>query len=310
LLKLVLTQINKYSVNTTDDHGEYMANTHNNPLSAYFRSPKLYTTIPSGGKFYTDDILTVPDTGEFAIYPMTTKDELQLKNPDALLNGEAVSNLIKSCVPEIKQPKKLMSADVDALLIAIRGASGGDDVNVSATCDKCETVTDFVISVESALLTMETLERSYELPLANGLTFVALPFSYASSIKAGIASFQSSRSMQSISELTDDMDRLKAFNESFVKLADLNFELIVDSIYAIAYTDESGEVQEVTDKASIREFLENCDKETGKQVEEFVNSINKKGVKQEAEVTCSNEECNNVYTAPINFDPVNFFTGS
>ena len=62
-----------------------------NPLSAYFRAPKLYTTIPSGGKFYDENIMTVPDNGELAIFPMTTKDELMLKNPDALLNGEAVA---------------------------------------------------------------------------------------------------------------------------------------------------------------------------------------------------------------------------
>ena len=66
-----------------------------NPLSAYFRAPKMYLDIPSSAKFYTDDICATPESGEFAIYPMTTKDELMLKNPDALLNGEAVSNLIR-----------------------------------------------------------------------------------------------------------------------------------------------------------------------------------------------------------------------
>ena len=286
-----------------------MANTQN-PLSAYFRAPKMYTKIPSGGKFYSEDIMSMPENGELAIFPMTTKDEMQLKNPDALLNGEAVSNLIKSCVPNVKEPKKLMSADVDALLIAIRGASGGDEVEVSATCEKCQTVTDVTISVENALLSMEDLERSYDTELPNGLVVTALPFSYASSIKAGIASFQSSRSMQSIAELTDDMERLRAFNDSFVQLADLNFELIIDSIHSVKYTDSDGAEQVVTDKATIRDFLENCDNITGKKVEEFVNGINKKGVKQELEIDCSNEECDNVYTTPINFDPVNFFTGS
>ena len=282
----------------------------NNPLSAYFRAPKLYTTIPSGGKFYNDDILNVPDSGEFAVFPMTTKDELQLKNPDALLNGEAVSNLIKSCVPDVKQPKLLMSADVDALLIAIRGASGGDEVEVAATCPKCETVTDTAVSIQAALLTMEELEQSYKITLGNGLVIEALPFSYQTSIKAGIASFRSSRSMQSISELNDDMERLKAFNESFVQLADLNFEMIIDSVNAIAYTDAEGSSQSVKNKSEIREFLENCDNNTGKQIEEFVNSINKKGVKQEVHIACSNEDCDNEFDAPINFDPVNFFTGS
>ena len=121
-----------------------------NPLSAYFRAPKLYTTIPRGWGFYRD-IMTVPDNGELAVFPMTTKDELMLKNPDALLNGEAVASLIKSCVPDIKDPKKMFSADVDALLIAIRGASGGDDVEVQATCPECETITDVTISVEASL---------------------------------------------------------------------------------------------------------------------------------------------------------------
>ena len=106
------------------------------------------------------------------------------------------------------------------------------------------------------------------------------------------------------------MERLKAFNESFVQLADLNFEMIIDSVRAIMYTDSDGETQSVTDKTEIREFLENCDKSLGKQIEEFVNGINKKGVKQEVAVTCSNEECEHQYEAPINFDPVNFFTGS
>lgn len=286
-----------------------MAHTQN-PLSAYFRAPKLYTKIPSGGKFYGPEIAEVPDTGEYAVYPMTTKDELLLKNPDALLNGEAVANLIRSCVPEIKNPKALLSADVDALLIAIRGASGGDEVDVAAKCEKCGTITDIVISVESALATMEELNSEYEFELSNGLKIIALPFSYSSTIKAGLASFQSTRSMQSISEMSDDMERLRAFNESFVKLADLNFELIIDSIKAVIYLDSDGEEVEVTDKKTIREFLENTDNKTGKEIENFVNGVNGKGVKNETQVECSNEECGNIFTVPVNFDPVNFFTGS
>lgn len=282
-----------------------------NPLSAYFRAPKLYTKLPSGGQFYADGIMDADSTNEeLAIFPMTTKDELLLKNPDALLNGEAVSSLIKSCVPQIKQPKKLYSADVDALLIAIRGASSGDEVDVAAKCPKCETTTDITVSVEESLLTMEELNEEYSLSLSNGLLIKALPFDYNSTIKAGVASFQSTRSMQSISEMKDDLERLKAFNESFVTLADLNFELLIESLSSITYQNEDGEDVSVTDKVTIREFLENTDNKTGKEIEELVNSINTKGVKQDVKVTCGNEECGEEFVAPINFDPVNFFTGS
>ena len=116
--------------------------------------------------------------------------------------------------------------------------------------------------------------------------------------------------MQSISELTDDMERLKAFNVSFVKLADLNFELLVDAIHDITYQDEEGEEVSLTDKNIIREFLENTDSSTGKEIEEFINNINSKGVNNKVRVSCSNEECDNEYESDINFDPVNFFTGS
>jgi len=281
-----------------------------NPLSAYFRAPKLWTNIPSSGKFYDADVITIPESGEFAIYPMTTKDELVLKNPDALLNGEAVATLIRSCVPEVKQPKKLFSADVDALLIAIRGASGGDLVEVNAECPECKTITNVNISVEESLSSMEQIENEYDIDISNGLRITALPFSYANTIKAGVASFQSTRSMQSISEMSNDMDRLSAFNESFVKLADLNFELLIDSIKNIYYTDAEGKQIQISDKGIIREFLENTDNGTGKEIEEFINTVNAKGVKNEVAVECENEECKNSYTAPINFDPVNFFTGS
>ena len=116
--------------------------------------------------------------------------------------------------------------------------------------------------------------------------------------------------MQNISEMTDDMDRLAAFNASFVKLADLNFELLCESIKSIIYMDAEGQNISVTDKATIREFLENTENTTGKEIEEFINGVNSKGVKNEVLVTCSNEECKNEYMAPINFDPVNFFTAS
>jgi len=282
----------------------------NNPLSAYFRTPKMYTTLPTAGKFYSAEIIDLPENGELAVYPMTTKDEMMLKNPDALLNGEAVSNLIKSCIPEIKQPKEMYSADVDAALIAIRGASGGDEVEVSAECPKCNEPNTVTISVEGSLSAMTPLEDVYSKTLSNGLNIIALPFTYKSTIKAGVASFQSTRSMQNISEMTDDMDRLKAFNESFIKLADLNFEMIIDSVQEIQFQNAEGEQESVVDRASIREFLENTDNKTGKEIEAFINEVNDAGVKNEVRIECQAEECDEVFEAPINFDPVNFFTAS
>ena len=62
-----------------------------NPLAGHFRQPKLYVKLPSGGQFNNKEALDMPENGELAIFPMTAKDELLMKNPDALLNGDAVA---------------------------------------------------------------------------------------------------------------------------------------------------------------------------------------------------------------------------
>ena len=79
---------------------------------------------------------------------------------------------------------------------------------IQATCPEWGTITDVTISVEASLQGMEELESEYELTLTNGLIVKGLPFTYFSTIRAGVASFQSTRSMQSISEMTDDTERL------------------------------------------------------------------------------------------------------
>ena len=50
----------------------------NNPLAGHFRTPKLYTGLPSAGKFYSEDILEMPSSGELPVFPMTAKDEIML----------------------------------------------------------------------------------------------------------------------------------------------------------------------------------------------------------------------------------------
>ena len=105
-----------------------MAKDNTNPLSGHFRSPKIYTQLPSAGRYYTSKVVEMPDSNELPVFPMTAKDELIMRNPDALLNGEAVSQVIQSCVPNVKNARQLLSNDVDALLLAIQGASYGDDI--------------------------------------------------------------------------------------------------------------------------------------------------------------------------------------
>jgi hypothetical protein len=279
-----------------------------NPLAGYYRAPKLYTPLPSQGKFYTDDVVDWPETNELPVFAMTAKDEMIMKNPDALLNGEAVARVISSCVPAVKKPRELMSNDVDTLLIAIQGATAGDDVEVAAECPKCQKSITATASIESAIDSMTVLEDTYTFKSDQGLDIEVRPFTYESSIKAGIANFKSTRSLQSIQELDDELEQLKAFNENFTQIAALNFDLIVDSVASVSGTDAEGEQFKVTDRNAIREFLENVDASIGKAVEDEITKVNAIGVNKSVQLEC--DECEEVFTKEVGFDPVNFFTAS
>lgn len=293
-----------------------MSNT-NNPLSGHFRTPKLYTSLPTGGKFYDDTIVDMPSTNELPVYPMTAKDEIMMKNPDALLNGEAVAQVISSCVPNVKQPRLLVANDVDALLVAIQGATFGDELTVSANCPTCGEQASAVLSTEVVLANMDNIDKKYEFSTDSGLLISMKPFSYETSVKAGVANFRSERSLQSISEIDDEIEKIRAFNSNFIELAKLNFDILVDSVNSITVPgSEDSESVVVTDNAHISEFLENCDATIGKELEEFVTEMGNKGIQKVMQMTC--EPCSEklegdeefTFESAVNFNTVNFFTAS
>jgi len=278
-----------------------------NPLAGHFRQPKLYMKLPSGGLFNTDEDLDFPESKEVAVFPMTAKDEILMKNPDALLNGEAVVQVIKSCVPSVLKPQELTNIDVDAILMGIQSATYGDEMEVTAKCKNCEDKElTGTTSIQDSLDQIQPLE---EINIAEweGLKVALRPVKYKSTIEAGLINFQTTRSLQGISELPDDMDKLRIFNETFNRIAVLNFNLIADSIEKIIM-QEGEETIEVTDREHIIEFLNNCEASIGKKIEEQSSKISTNGIKKEIQFLC--EDCKEVTESTIVLDPVNFFMAS
>jgi hypothetical protein len=282
----------------------------NNPLKGHFRAPKMFTRLPSSGAFYNEGVLELNDTGEVEIYAMTSRDEVLMRNPDALLNGESVSQIISSCAPQIKKPRDLLGADVDALMVAIQGATYGDEVRVETSCPQCGNTVVGAGSVQASLSTMKNVPTDVKVETDNGLTIELRPVTYETTIAAGVSNFQNARSMQSIADIDDDLEKLKAFNESYMKMAELNFLVILDSIYSISGTDQNGEEFIVTDRENIREFMENVETDIGKRVTEQVNILQEAGIDKNVKIQCQEESCGHIFETNLEFDPVNFSTAS
>ena len=132
----------------------------NNPLTQYFRQPAIYVKLPSNGQHYPEAALKMPANNELPVYPMTAIDEITYRTPDALFNGNAVVNVIKSCIPSIQDPWAIPAMDVDTILVAIRIASYGHTMEISTSCPHCQHEADYGLDLRTVMERMRAPDYS------------------------------------------------------------------------------------------------------------------------------------------------------
>ena len=64
-----------------------------NPLNKYFRQASIYVALPSGTD-YPPEVVSPSKTGKIGVMPMTARDEIKFKTPDALMNGQGIVDVI------------------------------------------------------------------------------------------------------------------------------------------------------------------------------------------------------------------------
>lgn len=278
-----------------------------NPLQQFYRKETTYLKLPSRGQFYSEGVIEFLENDELAVMPMTAADEITLKNPDALLSGKAIVDVITSCVKGVKKPKKLLSCDIDALMIAIREASYGDEAVMEISCPiaECGEQNEYSLNLELLLNDTEILEESYEVTLPNELTVYLRPGTFETMNKQNKAAFESSKIQRTMNNATmSDEAAMSMLSHVFSTLTKLNFEVINDAIQKIVFTDEEGETQEITNKKHISEFIQNIDKTSVDLIDEKIGEINKVGITKILDAVC--KKCGHKWEAPLELNPVNF----
>ena len=224
-----------------------------NPLKSYVRTPKLQVLLPSRGK-WGDTETASKITGEIPVYPMTSKDEVMIKNPDALLNGESVASVLRSCTG-IENVYDLTNNDVEFLLVAIRYATSGNEMEIDAVCPKDQHVNRVAVDLERILDSVEEMEKTYQTRLENGLKVNLKPMSFKNAQRLSLNAFQEATTLQTINDTKlPQTERIKVFNKSFEAIADLAVETMIDSIVSVI-VPEGDEEKTVTDKKFIGEWV-------------------------------------------------------
>lgn len=272
-----------------------------NPLSKYFRVPGIAVRLPSGGNFQPQGNVHFTPNGDLPVLPMRGGDELLMKSPDALMSGQAIEECIRSCVPNIMNPQALPTPDVDALLLAIRAATYGDQMDIECECPKCKTENAYGFSISSLLDTAQPLADEYPVRLSNEVVVYLKPFDLVTSTQIGTATFQEARKIQ-IMDQSDapEEEKQKALTESFKIISHMNTKSIVRSIMLVLVPEG-----QVTDKNHIFQFMSNIPAEWTKKIEEQMKIINETGIQKKQMVVC--KKCEAEFETTIEFDPSNFF---
>ena len=272
-----------------------------NPLAKHFRQPGIYLTLPSKGAYWPDGSIDLNMNGQVAVYPMTTRDEITIRTPDALLNGESVVQIIQSCCPQIKNAWKMPSIDVDATLIAIRIASYGTEMDIDTVCSHCNHENKHALDLSGVLDGIAS--PNYSIPVSfNGLKIKLKPQSYFEANKINLTTFEEQRLMSIVNDdKLSDEDKMKQYQEHMSRIIDINISIIA------AGTDfiETEDGTQVTNTVWIKEFYDNADTKVIKAVREKFDSYAKTVELPKPKVKC--EECEKEYPVAIQFDYANFF---
>ena len=271
----------------------------NNPLKQYFRRPAVYIKLPSEGKYYSPDVLDMPETGELPVYPMTAIDEITARTPDALFNGVAVADLIKSCIPNIKDPWMINSIDMDSILIGIRAASNGSTMDIDSKCPECETEATYGINLVGVLASLKPGDYSKMLELGD-LKIKFRPLLYKEMNQASMAQFEVQKAFNTAYAIDDEDQRNDEIKKSLEKITFLTMEILSQTIEYIQTPNSM-----VDDKQFILDFLKNCDKDVYTQVRDYSTTLKEDTELKPASIVCSN--CGHKYDQPYAINPTDFF---
>lgn len=272
-----------------------------NPLSAHFRQPSIYIKLPSRGKWWPEGTLDLPVNGEIPIYPMTSKDELLLRTPDALMNGQGVVGVIQSCCPNIINAWKMPGVDVDAVLIAIRIASYGHQMDFNSNCPHCGEANEYALDLRAIGDSIVCPDFS-EPVLVNGLKITLKPQYYFTVNQSNQIRFEEQRILSVLTDGNIDLaQREKIFSESMQKLEQLTLEGITNSTAYI----ETADGTRVTEIDFIKEFYEKSASNISRAIQTRLDELAVIANIKPVNVNC--DSCTKPFDITITFDYASFF---
>ena len=279
-----------------------MTQTHN-PLQRYFRQPAIYLRLPSDGKFWREGSLEMPANRELPVFPMTAVDEITYRTPDALFSGQAVIDVIQSCIPAIRNAWHTPVVDLTSIFVAIRIASYGHSLELSTACPKCQNTDDYAVDLRSVIDQLRCPDYSQTV-VHGDLEIVFKSMDYEQQNHVNIQQFENQRMINIIPESDlPEGEKLNQIAAVMKNITALTVEALQHSISSIRTPDAL-----VTETEFIREFLINCDRQIFNQIRDTAVNLRQQTELKPMSIQC--HSCQHQFDQQINLDSASFFAAA
>jgi len=234
---------------------------------------------------------------------MTAIDEITYRTPDALYNGQATVNVIQSCVPDIKDAWAVPSTDIDTILVAIRIATYGHDMEFTTACPACQKQSDQAIDLRGVLDSMRPADYSQTIQ-AGDMEIYFKPLTYKNMNDNNAMQFENQRLLQMLpdSEITD-ANKLTALSDALKKITEITVNALAQSIAAIKTPQAL-----VSEPEFIQEFLKNCDRKLFNNIRDFIIDLKTQSEMPPLKLSCP--DCKHEYEQSITLDMSSFFVSA
>jgi hypothetical protein len=272
-----------------------------NPLLAHVKIPGRVFQLPSKGLFYKKgEVLSDHiHEGEIEVKPMSALAEMKLRSADLLYTGKIIRELCLECVPDIIQPEKLLTKDVDALFAFLRLVTYGSELHINSihTCKKAE-IHSYIVDLESQLFNpnnemLKNRDLLYRIELNNGQIVHTRPATYADAMQVVYLKHNVAKL-----EAKDEKPSDELLQEIFLT----DMAAVIDSV------EVPGDPPViVTDREHIMEWLKSITKPTLNEIYKGMKATQEWGFVFKTELTC--KDCGQKYTHDLELDPISFFYG-
>jgi hypothetical protein len=248
---------------------------------------------------YAPGVVNIPESGELPVYPMTAIDEITSKTPDALYNGTAMSDIIKSCIPDIKDPWAINSVDLDAVLIAIRSAADGNDMSITSGCPSCKEIAEYAVNLVGILSQLRAADYDKELTI-NDLSIKFRPLTYKEINEAGTSQMEAQRIFISLEKEENEQVRMEKTQQALKYITEITMNILSKTITHIK--TPSAFVEEIE---YILDFLHNCDKDTYIAIRDYNTNLKAQAEIKPLKIKCIH--CQHEYEQQFTLNTSDFF---